>query len=161
MNRIGFRQTKGSYALLTETLRNEWGFQGFVITDYDQGNGPNDDIAVNRMVRAGTDQHMIDNTMSPGKYTETDNATGVTALRKAVKNTLFTMANSAQVNGAAPGAEVYYSMSPWRIAVIAVDIVIGLGTLWGIITIVLRAKDEKRNPQRYKKSKKNVKGEKV
>ncbi|HJA66447.1 glycosyl hydrolase family 3 [Lachnoclostridium sp. An169] len=151
---IGGIWTAYDYNLLTNVLRNEWGFQGFVITDYDQGNGPNDDIAVNRMVRAGTDQHMIDNTMSPGKYTETDNATGVTALRKAVKNTLFTMANSAQVNGAAPGAEVYYSMSPWRIAVIAVDIVIGLGTLWGIAVMIIRSKDAKKNPERYKKSKK-------
>ena len=64
------------------------------------------------------------------------------------------MANSAQVNGAAPGAEVYYSMSPWRIAVIAVDIVIGLGTLWGIAVMVIRSKDAKKNPERYKKSKK-------
>ena len=142
------------YNLLTGVLRNEWGFQGFVITDYDQGNGPNDDIAVNRMVRAGTDQHMIDKTLSPGKYTSLDTATGVTALRRAVKDTLYTMANSAQVNNAAPGATIYYKMSPWRIAVIAVDVVIGCIILFGIYRMVARTKDEKKNPDRYKKSKK-------
>lgn len=44
-------------------LRNEWGFQGYVVTDYDQGNCANDDVAVNRMVRAGNDQHMLDMTL--------------------------------------------------------------------------------------------------
>lgn len=151
---IGGLYSGYDYNLLTGVLRNEWGFQGFIITDYDQGNGPNDDIAVNRMVRAGIDQHMIDKTLSPGKYTSLDTATGVTALRRAVKDTLYTMANSAQVNHAAPGATIYYEMSPWRIAVIAVDVVIGCIILFGIYRMVARTKDEKRNPDRYKKSKK-------
>ncbi len=142
--------TAYDYNLMTNVLRKEWGFQGFVITDYDQGNGPNDDIAVNRMVRAGVDQHMIDMTMSPGKYTELDTATGVTALRRAIKNTLYTMANSAQLNGVVPGAEMYYKMSPWRMAVIAVDIVIVLGAILGVVAIIRRTKDEKEHPENYK-----------
>ena len=88
---IGGLYTGYDYNLMTAVLRNEWGFQGFVITDYDQGNGPNDNVAVNRMVRAGVDQHMIDKTLSPGKYTSTDTATGVTALRRAIKDTLYTL----------------------------------------------------------------------
>ena len=106
------------------------------------------------MVRAGVSQHMLDMTLSPGDYTELDTPTGVTALRRAVKDTLYTMANSAQLNGAVPGAKVYYKMSPWRMGVVALDVVIGLGTLWGILSMVLRAKDEKKNPDRYKKSRK-------
>ena len=43
-------------------------------------------------------------------------------------------------------------MSPWRMGVIALDVVIGLGTLWGILPMALRAKDEKKNLDRYKKS---------
>ena len=138
------------YNLMTAVLRNEWGFQGFVITDYDMGNAPHDDIAVNRMVRAGVAQHMADMTLNPGTYTELDTATGVAALRKAVKDTLYTMANSAQLNGAVPGSKAYYKISPWRMGVIAVDVVIALGTLWGILAIILRSKDEKKNPERYK-----------
>ena len=33
-NRIGTRWTGGDYRLLTEILRNEWGFNGLVICDF-------------------------------------------------------------------------------------------------------------------------------
>ena len=138
------------YNLLTNVLRNEWGFCGYVVTDYDQGNCANDSVAVNRMVRAGTDQHMLDMTLSPGSYTSLDNATGVAALRKSIKNTLYTIVNSAQFNGAVPGAEIYYKMSPWRVAVIALDVVIGLGIVVGVIANVRRTQDAKAHPERYK-----------
>lgn len=148
--------TAYDYNLLTNVLRNEWGFQGYVVTDYDQGNSANDDAAVNRMVRAGNDQHMLDMTLSPGAYTSLDTATGVNALRKAVKNTLFVIANSAQMNGTAPGATIYYAMAPWRMAVVAVDIVIALGVVVGIIANIRRAKDNKRYPENYKPAKKKA-----
>lgn len=146
--------TAYDYNLLTNVLRNEWGFQGYVVTDYDQGNCANDDVAVNRMVRAGNDQHMLDMTLSPGAYTSLDTATGVAALRKAIKNTLFVIANSAQMDGAAPGATIYYAMAPWRVAVIAVDAIIALGILLGIVANVRRTKDNKNHPEKYKPAKK-------
>lgn len=146
--------TAYDYNLLTNVLRNEWGFQGYVVTDYDQGNCANDDVAVNRMVRAGNDQHMLDMTLSPGAYTSLDTATGVVALRKAIKNTLFVIANSAQMDGAAPGATIYYAMAPWRVAVIVVDAIIALGILLGIVANVRRTKDNKNHPEKYKPAKK-------
>ena len=146
--------TAYDYNLLTNVLRNEWGFQGYVVTDYDQGNAASDDVAVNRMVRAGNDQHMLDMTLSPGSYTSLDTATGVYALRTAVKNTLYTMANSAVVNGAAPGAEIYYAMSAWRVAVIVIDIVLGLAIVLLIVANIRRTNDAKKNPDKYKNSKK-------
>ena len=78
------------------------------------------------------------------------------ALRKAVKNTLFVIANSAQMNGTAPGATIYYAMAPWRMAVVAVDIVIALGVVVGIIANIRRAKDNKRYPENYKPAKKKA-----
>ena len=147
---IGGLFTAYDYNLLTNVLRNEWGFQGYVVTDYDQGNAPNDNVAVNRMVRAGNDQHMLDMTLSPGSYTSLDNATGVTALRTSIKNTLYTIVNSAQFNGAVPGSEIYYKMSPWRIGVIALDVVIGLGFVLGVIANVRRTKHAKAHPELYK-----------
>ena len=153
---IGGLFTAYDYNLLTNVLRNEWGFQGFVITDYDQGNQANDNIAVNRMVRAGVDEHMCDKSLFPGQYTSLDNATGVTALRKAIKNVCYTMANSAQLNGAVPGSEIYYKMSPWRVGVIALDVVIGLGVIAGIIVNLRRTKDAKEHPELYKSKQKKA-----
>lgn len=155
---IGGLFTAYDYNLLTGVLRNEWGFCGYVVTDYDQGNGPNDDYAVNRMVRAGNDQHMLDMTLSPGAYTSLDTPTGVKALRNAVKNTLYTVVNSAQFNGAVPGAKIVYKMSSWRVGVVAGDVVIGLILLACAASMVMRARDEKKNPERYKplKTKKAV-----
>ncbi|MBQ8003022.1 MAG: discoidin domain-containing protein, partial [Clostridia bacterium] len=37
-NRINGTQTSGSYQLLTEILRNEWGYEGFVMTDFRTAN---------------------------------------------------------------------------------------------------------------------------
>lgn len=146
--------TAYDYNLMTNVLRNEWGFRGYVVTDYDMGNTAFDDVAVNRMVRAGTDQHMLDMTLSPGTYTSLDTATGVKALRNAIKNTLYTVVNSAQFNGAVPGSKIYYKMSPWRVGVIAADIVIALGILLGIAAIMRRAKEEKEHPELFRTSKK-------
>lgn len=153
---IGGLFTAYDYHLMTNVLRHEWGFCGYVVTDYDQGNCPNDSVAVNRMVRAGTDQHMLDLTLSPGSYTSLDTPTGVHALRTAIKNTLYTVVNSAKFNGAVPGAKVLYKMSPWRVAVIAVDVVIGLGILCGVIVNILRTQDAKAHPERYKRKKKKI-----
>lgn len=75
------------------------------------------------------------------------------ALRNAVKHTLYTMANSAQTNNLVPGAKMYYRMSPWRIGVVAVDVVIALGVALGVIAMVKRAKDEKEHPEHYKAKK--------
>ena len=150
---IGGLFTAYDYNLLTNVLRNEWGFQGYVITDYDQGNRANDDVAVNRMVRAGNDQHMLDLTLSPGAYTSLDTPTGVMALRKAIKNTCFTIVNSAQFNNAVPGSTIYYKMSPWRVAVIAVDAVIGVGIVLGIWLNIRRTKAVKAHPELYKTGK--------
>lgn len=139
---------------MTNVLRHVWGFCGYIVTDYDQGNCPNDSVAVNRMVHSGTDQHMLDLTLSPGSYTFLDTSTGIQALRTAIKNTLYTVVNSAKFNGAVPGAKVFYKMSPWRVAVIAVDVVIGLGILGGVIANILRTQDAKAHPKRYKSKKK-------
>lgn len=147
---IGGLWTAWDYNLMTNVLRNEWGFKGTVVTDYDMGNGPRDNAAVNRLVRAGTTQHMLDMTLSPGTYTATQTATGKMALRRAVKDTLYTMANSAQTNNMVPGATAYYQVSPWRLGVWAIDAVLAVLIILGVIVIILRARDEKLHPENYK-----------
>ena len=51
-NRLGGTWTGGNYALLTNILRNEWGFKGAIITDWCVGDN---DMTVERGIRAGND----------------------------------------------------------------------------------------------------------
>ena len=48
---------------------------------------------------------------------------------------------------------MYYRMSPWRIGVVAVDVVIALGVALGVIAMVKRTKNEKEHPEHYKAKK--------
>ena len=98
-NRIGQKWAGGSYALLTEVLRNEWGFRGMVITDYSL----NTYTHVDEMIRAGGDLFL---TQDPKSFNMEDDATQVTLLRQATKNILYTVVNSnvmgVQVEGYDP-----------------------------------------------------------
>ncbi len=91
-NRIGYTWAGCNKALLTDLLRTEWGFTGFVVTDIAIYAGMMDGDA---MVRAGGDL-----VLSGGRHvcevTEktTGTATGVKALRTATKNILYTVLNS-------------------------------------------------------------------
>ncbi len=49
-NRINGTQTSGSYQLLTEILRNEWGYEGFVMTDFRTQN-----VSHSQEIEAGND----------------------------------------------------------------------------------------------------------
>lgn len=53
-NRIGSQWTGGSESLITGVLRNEWGFNGAIITDYVDGWSVNF-MAIENAVRAGAD----------------------------------------------------------------------------------------------------------
>lgn len=96
-NAIGTSWTSASYALCTQVLRNEWGFNGRVITD---AVGTNGYMLGDTAIRAGTDMFLSAGGLS-GRYTEatTGTAAGVAALRNACKNQLFVYVNSAGIGG--------------------------------------------------------------
>lgn len=107
-NRIGTTWAGGSRALQTTLLREEWGFQGFVITDFnlygymypDQG------------IWAGSD-HML--TFEPMKALEDDSsAFAVSNLREVAHHMLFTVANSNAMDGIAPAGEISYTPPAWQ-----------------------------------------------
>ena len=120
-NRIGTVWAGGSYELLTEVLRNEWGFKGMVITDY---NYSTPYMEVDQMIRAGGDLNLSQSNLPGDDLT----ATQVTALRNATKNILYTVASSNAMNGLGEGVVYHYDQPYWTRALIAVDVVI-LGVL--------------------------------
>jgi len=123
-NRIGTVWAGGNYNLLTQLLRNEWGFEGMVITDFNLKNYMNTD----QMIRAGGDLNLC----AEKRPSSMSSATDVTAMRRAVKNILFTVANSCAMNGF--GADIVwgYTVPWWVIWLIIAEgiILITDGTLW-------------------------------
>lgn len=51
----------------------------------------------------------------------------------------------------ASGASAYYDMSPWEIGLIIGDVIIGILVAGGVIWMILRTKDEKKHPEKYKR----------
>jgi beta-glucosidase len=133
-NRIGSTWAGGSVALMDTVLRDEWGFRGIVITDFnlyeymypDQG------------VRAGSDLML---TFQPMKVLEdTTSAEAVTNIRTATHNILFAVANSNAMNGIASGATVDYTPPTWRYVQIAVDVLLGVLLVLGVVYVVRRVR---------------------
>ena len=54
-NRIGTTWAGGHYNLITNVLRGEWGFNGFVLTDYEVGAGKGSYMNTLQSLAAGGD----------------------------------------------------------------------------------------------------------
>lgn len=124
-NRLGLTWAGGSYALLTEVLRNEWGFHGMVITDYSM----NRYTYVDLMIRAGGDLFL---TQDAKTFQKEDDATQVTALRQATKNILYTVANSNVMATIVDG----YTTPIWQTVMYAIDAVLVIAlAVWGVVVL--------------------------
>lgn len=128
-NRIGAVWAGGSQALLINLLRDEWGFQGTVLTDYaDHHAYMNGD----HMIRMGGDLWM-DGWLSDGTYEyETTSNSMQQALRQASKNIIYMTLNAevCRADYAANGGNSLYiteqneSLNQWLTALTAFDVVI-------------------------------------
>lgn len=129
-NRIGTVWAGGSYELLTDVLRNEWGFVGMVITDYNT----NGYMYADQMIRAGGDLNLIQD-KQPSASGDAVTASHQTAIRRAVKNILYTVVNSNAMNGMGEGIIYGYAMPYWKIALFAFDALVAVVlAAWGIVT---------------------------
>jgi beta-glucosidase len=122
-NRIGLTWTGCSYPLLTQLLRDEWGFKGMVITDFvTTEKYMNED----QMVRGGGDLSLC----NYGPVEDTTSATGVASIRRATKNVLYTVANSNAMNGMGDGV-VWAYRDPWWVTTLY-----GACAVMGVITLL-------------------------
>lgn len=140
-NRIGAVWAGGSTALLTDVLRQEWGFNGAVITDYcDHHTYMNGD----QCLRAGGSLWMsgaIGGTLAQ----ETESNSYMQALRRAAKETLYMMLHVRVVNrdyAQSIGDESVLRPSfheptlTWRHGVMAINCIVVLLLMWAIYLIV-------------------------
>ena len=141
-NRIGTTWCGGNYNLLTNVLRNEWGFVGHVVTDHTTSS--EEDYNGRTSVHAGLDLYHA----SAGTYEIPGcekSATVMNDLRRACHNILYNVANSLVMNNISANAKVVPVMPPWEIALIAVDCVLAVGIAVGsffIIRKMVKGKEE-------------------
>lgn len=146
---LGTQLGHTNYALLTELLRGEWGFEGMVISDYWVWSGDNHrDLAL----RAGCDTYLCMPMSLMWSISDYDSATSRVAMREAIHNTAYTVVNSSAMQGVAPGGTVRVSPASWQYAIWAFTGV-GLALIaWRIWRMVQRGKDELEHPDWYKRS---------
>jgi beta-glucosidase len=127
-NRIGTRWTGGDYRLLTTILRDEWGFKGTVICDF---NTIPTYMNSRQMAYAGGDLNLTTSATSVSWCDDTS-AEDVYILRQNAKNVLYTVVNSNAMNTQVVG----YKMPIWEICMIIADVVIGIAlAVWGFFAI--------------------------
>ena len=133
-NRIGTRWTGGDYRLITEILRNEWGFEGLVICDF---NTIPQYMNSRQMAYAGGDLNLA---TDPVTWCDEGSTADVIVLRQNIQNILYAIVNSNAMNGEVIG----YNMPIWQIMFIVIICVLVVGAaVWGFFVIrrALKAPD--------------------
>lgn len=115
-NFIGDKWAGASVELITNVLRNEWGFNGLVSTDMFAGYGYYDaDVAV----RAGVSSMLNPMNAPDAVMTDTESPASVVAMREACHHTLYTVVNSRAYQDGSK-----FNLSLWKKMLIAFDVVI-------------------------------------
>lgn len=94
-NRIGTRWTGGDYRLLTEILRNEWGFNGLVICDF---NTIPQYMIPRMMFYAGGSLDLATQQSAMWTDCDTSDAGDAIVLMRAVKDVMYALVNSNAMN---------------------------------------------------------------
>ena len=89
-NNIGGVKTAYSYALNTSVLRDEWGFKGSVITDYNVNSGAR---TTANLIRSGNDMRFQGSAANLAEVSES-NPIDVYLLQRSVKRSLYSFCNS-------------------------------------------------------------------
>ncbi len=116
-NYIGNQWAGASSSLLNTVLRDEWGFEGFTLTDYFANF---DYMSMDRALYNGGDTALATVDQGSNIVTDTDNAQMVVNMRRAAKNIMFTVVNS---NAYAEGAQ-NTGLLMYQIVLITVDIIV-------------------------------------
>ena len=136
MNRIGAIHTENSYALDTAVLRNEWGFQGAIVTDYTST------ADAEACLSAGVDL-ILSTTAVRLKNTKLNYVRN--EMKESAKHVLYAVSRSNAMNIFLDGNRSYSAGVPtWVVLVATLDGCIGVGVIVGEIFLI----------RNYKKSKK-------
>lgn len=137
-NRIGTRWTGGDYRLLTEILRNEWGFNGLVICDF---NTIPQYMIPRMMFYAGGSLDLATQQSAMWTDCDTSDAGDAIVLMRAVKDVMYALVNSNAMNAEVIG----YNPPIWQEYLHWINI--GAFTLvgvWLVLAIVRTVRCNKR-----------------
>ena len=135
-NFYGITPAGASSAVLNNVLRNEWGFEGFCLTDYYGVYGFQD---ADRMVRNGNDCMLVAYDTETNHMTDTTSATSVIAMRQACKNIMHVSVNS----------RAYYpenltsGLMGWQIMAIVIDVILAALVIFLEVVTLKRFKKRK------------------
>lgn len=142
-NRIGTRWTGGDYRLLTEILRNEWGFNGLVICDF---NTIPQYMIPRMMFYAGGSLDLATQQSAMWMDCDTSDAGDAIVLMRAVKDVMYALVNSNAMNAEVIG----YNPPIWQEYLHWINI--GAFTLvgvWLVLAIVCTVRCNKRQKAKF------------
>ncbi len=142
-NRIGTRWTGGDYRLLTEILRNEWGFNGLVICDF---NTIPQYMIPRMMFYAGGSLDLATQQSAMWTDCDTSDAGDAIVLMRAVKDVMYALVNSNAMNAEVIG----YNPPIWQEYLHWINI--GAFTLvgvWLVLAIVHTVRWNKRQKAKF------------
>ncbi len=136
-NYIGTTYAGADTTLLNTVLRGEWGFRGFVLTDYFGGYGFQN---ADQEIRNGNDIMLVNYDAGTNNLTDTSSATAVIAMRTATKNIMYTVVNSRAYSDEAIAAA---GATPvWKIAAYTIDGLVVVGIV--LLEVLVVAKGYRR-----------------
>ena len=138
-NRIGSTWAGGNYELITGVLRTEWGFNGFVLTDYEVP----DYMGNEQSLYAGGDAKLktVDMTNLFGSSFSLEGKTELHGYaRDAAHHILYTVANSAAMNGYVHGVKFVNGFAYYKIIIIVWDVLAAAGVVLLAILLIKKIK---------------------
>ena len=140
-NYVGNRWSGGCKELQTTVLRDEWGFKGFVETDYFGVYGY---MSADQGIRNGSDLMLVNYATETNDVRFRDTNGAKQAMRNSAKNILYVVANSRQY---AEG-NLNTGMASWKVTMYIIDAVIVCcaAVLWFLLYRSYKKKVEKPEP---------------
>ena len=138
-NRIGTTWAGGHYNLITGVLRGEWGFNGFVLTDYEVGAGKGSYMNTLQSLAAGGDAKLKTVGMEALLgFDISDYPAYFGYGRDAAHRILYTVVNSAGMNGYVHGVEFVSGFAYYKLILIAWDVLAAAGLVVMAVFLVKR-----------------------
>jgi len=151
-NRIGTTFSGGHEGLVRQILRNEWGFEGWAMTDYAAAGFDYMNWLDNIYAGGGGCLCTSANFSSSahGSMSDARNSDALQAdsafqheMQEALKHFMYVFANSNAMNGLSPNSTIVHVYTWWEKAILAADITLGVLTALSLLGYVVVARKGK------------------